>query len=148
MPLWLQIVLGISASLVAFFGAYISHKQWKLAAYKLKHDLFERRWSVYAAAHDLIALALNGSKSERLDAFKELKRKTISAQFLFPKDVCDYLSWLLDEVSKFTLLENKLANPTEDKSSRELEHIQQYKNIENQASVLVDKFKEYLELSI
>jgi len=148
MPIWLQITLGVSASLIAIFGAYISYKQWKLSAYKLKHDLFERRWAIYASAHDLIAITLNGTKNERVDAFKELKRKTISGQFLLPKKVCDYLNWLLDEVSKFTLLENKIANPTDDKASIELEHSQQYKKIENQANVLANKFKEYLELSI
>lgn len=86
MPLWLQIILGISATLVAIFGAYISFKQWKLSAYKLKHDLFERRWEVYVAAHDLIAITLNGKDltllSVREDVLNYFKYRSIKFSLL------------------------------------------------------------------
>lgn len=148
MPIWLQIILGISASLIAIFGAYISYKQWKLSAYKLKHDLFERRWAIYASAHDLIADTLNGSKDERAKSYRDLQQKIITAQFLFPKDVCDYLSQLLEDIWKYNLLEQKIKTEREDREALEIEHAERYKHIENQAKVLAAKLKKYMELSI
>ena len=80
MPILLQIVLGISAPAIACFGAYVSYRQWQLGKYKLKHDLFEKRWLIYATAHDAIALFLNGSEEEKLNQFKNLKVKIVGAQ--------------------------------------------------------------------
>ena len=53
MPYLLQIVLGLSAPVIAGFSVYIGYQQWKLSTYKLKHDLFEKRWKVYAATNDV-----------------------------------------------------------------------------------------------
>lgn len=148
MPIWLQITLGVSASLIAIFGAYISYKQWKLSAYKLKHDLFERRWAIYASAHDLIADTLNGSKQERAKSLMDLKQKKITAQFLFPIEVCDYLDQLLEDICKYNLLEQKIQKDLEDRQALEIQHSEKYKYIENQAKVLAEKLKKYMELSV
>ncbi len=148
MPIWLQIILGVSASLIAIFGAYISYKQWKLSAYKLKHDLFERRWVIYASAHDLIADTLNGSKEERVKSYRDLQQKIITAQFLFPEEVCDYLHQLLDDIWNYNLLEQKIQKDLEGRQALENEHSEKYKHIENQAKVLAEKLKKYMELSV
>ena len=47
-------VIGIC---VAIFVAWISKQQMDIAREKLKHDLFDRRYSVYAAFVDLIVYA-------------------------------------------------------------------------------------------
>jgi hypothetical protein len=147
-PLWLQIVLGISAPAIAFFGAYISYKQWQLGQYKLKHDLFERRWLIYAAAHDAIATSMNGSSSERLDAFKNLKVKILSAKFLFPVDIFDYLNELADQIYKLKMLENGLDKATEERSEIEKKHGDLYKWLESQPTLLAKKLSPYLGLTI
>lgn len=119
-----------------------------MSAYKLKHDLFERRWAIYASAHDLIADTLNGSKGERVKSYRDLQQKIITAQFLFPKEVCDYLHQLLDDVWKYNLIEQKINKVVEDRQALEIEHSEKYKHIENQTKVLADKLKKYMELSI
>ena len=147
-PLWLQIILGISAPAIAFFGAYISYKQWQLGQYKLKHDLFERRWLIYAAAHDAIATSINGSSSERLDAFKNLKVKILSAKFLFPVDIFDYLNELADQIYKLKIIESSLKKAAEDRSEVEKNHGDLYRWLESQPTLLAEKLSPYLGLTI
>ena len=147
-PLWLQIVLGVSAPAIAFFGAYISYKQWQLGQYKLKHDLFERRWLIYAAAHDAIATSIHGSSSERLDTFKNLKVKILSAKFLFPIDIFNYLNEIADQIYKLKILEDSVGRVVEDRSDVTKKHEAVYKWLESQPTLLAEKLSPYLGLTI
>jgi hypothetical protein len=147
-PLWLQIILGISAPAIAFFGAYISYKQWQLGRYKLKHDLFERRWQIYAAAHDAIATSINGTSSERLDTFKSLKVKIISAKFLFPTEIFDYLNELADQIYRLKMLEDSLGKASESRADITKKHEDVYKWLESQATLLAERLSPYLGLTI
>lgn len=145
-PDWLQLTLGISAPLIALFGAYISYRQWQLGAYKLKHDLYERRWAIYAAAHDAIATSLNGPNDEKHNAYQKLRVRTLSAQFLFPEHICKYLDQLIEEILRLNKVEGELKkNNTSD--LRE-EHEKLYGWLELQPKVLVGILKKYLDLSI
>lgn len=145
-PDWLQLILGVSAPLIAIFAAYISYRQWQLGAYKLKHDLYERRWAIYAAAHDAIATSVNGSNDERHSAFQKLRVRTLSAQFLFPQHICEYLDKLIEEILRLNKLEIEIKkNSTPDLRD---EHQQLYLWLELQPKVLVGMLKKYLDLSI
>ena len=145
-PLWLQVTLGLSAPLIALFGAYISYRQWQLGAYKLKHDLYERRWAIYAAAHDAIATSVNGPEGERYSAYQKLRVRTLSAQFLFPQHICEYLDRLIDEILKLNNLEIEIKkNNTLDLRDK---HKEIYTWLELQPKVLVGMLKKYLDLSI
>lgn len=57
MPVWLQVGLGLAAPLIAAAGVFVAFQQWLLGRRGLKHDLFDRRWAVYAATNDVIAAA-------------------------------------------------------------------------------------------
>jgi hypothetical protein len=145
-PDWLQLIVGVSAPLIAIFAAYISYRQWQLGAYKLKHDLYERRWAIYAAAHDAIATSVNGSNDERHSAFQKLRVRALSAQFLFPQLICEYLDKLIEEILRLNKLEIEIKkNSTPDLRD---EHQQLYVWLELQPKVLVGMLKKYLDLSI
>lgn len=148
MPIWLQIVLGISAPAIACFGAYISYRQWQLGKYKLKHDLFEKRWLIYATAHDAIALFLNGSEEEKLNQFKSLKVKIVGAKFLFPPDVCTYLNEISNQIYEIRTLEHKIRIGAEQREEIIQAHKKSYEWIEDQIEVLSNKMKPYLDLTI
>ena len=148
MPVLLQIILGICAPVIAGFAAYIGYRQWQLGQYKLKHDLFERRWIIYASSHDALAYALNGSSSEKLDSFKELRRKIVSANFLFPLEICDYLNEIATNISKLGDLEQKIPKTSDDRELLTKDHADVYRWLEKQPSILTDKFRKYLDLSI
>jgi len=148
MPILLQIVLGISAPAIACFGAYVSYRQWQLGKYKLKHDLFEKRWLIYATAHDAIALFLNGSEEEKLNQFKNLKVKIVGAKFLFPSDVCDYLNDISNRIYDIRTLEHNIQIGLEKREDMIQEHKKSYKWLEDQLEVLSEKMKPYLDLTI
>lgn len=148
MPIWLQIVLGISAPAIACFGAYISYKQWQLGRYKLKHDLFEKRWLIYASAHDAIAVFLNGAEEDKLNQFKNLKVKIVGANFLFPSDICDYLNEIADRMYELKVVEHKIRSGVENREDVLKVHKKEYQWLEAQPIVLAAKLKLYLELTI
>jgi hypothetical protein len=146
MPTWLQIVLGLSAPLIACFGAYISYKQWVLGAYKLKHDLFEKRWKVFAVTHDAIVIALQSAEQQqKRNAYEEFVREKITAQFLFPKDVCDYLQEIANRVAKFNGLERDKAKGNL-KDDAELEAELAW--LELQPQRLAEKLSGFLNLTL
>ncbi|MFB9127118.1 hypothetical protein E2553_40290 [Paraburkholderia dipogonis] len=64
MPVWLQVVLGLTAPMIAAAGAFVAFQQWLLGRRGLKHDLFDRRWAVYASTNDVIAAHLSGKADE------------------------------------------------------------------------------------
>ncbi len=148
MPIWLQIVLGVSAPAIACFGAYISYRQWQLGRYKLKHDLFEKRWLIYATAHDAIVLFLNGSEEEKINQFKDLKVKIVGAKFLFPPNVCHYLNDIFNRIYDIRALEHNIQIGLEKREDMIQEHKKSYKWLEDQLDILVEKMKPYLELTI
>ena len=148
MPTWLQIVLGVSAPAIACFGAYISFKQWQLGQYKLKHDLFEKRWLIYASAHDAIALFLNGTEEEKLKQFKNLKVKIVGAKFLFPPDICAYLNEIADRMYDLKVMEHKIHTGVESRDDVIQSYKKEYQWLEDQPKVLAEKLKLYLDLTI
>jgi hypothetical protein len=148
MPIWLQIILGISAPAIACFGAYISYKQWQLGRYKLKHDLFEKRWLIYASAHDAIAVFLNGAEEEKLNQFKDLKVKIVGANFLFPSDICDFLNEIADRMYDLKVMEHKIRSGVENREDVLQAHKKEYQWLEDQPKVLAAKLKFYLDLTI
>jgi hypothetical protein len=148
MPIWLQIVLGISAPAIACFGAYISYKQWQLGRYKLKHDLFEKRWLIYAAAHDAIAVFLNGTEEDKLNQYKNLKVKIVGANFLFPADICNYINEIANRMYELKVMEHKIRAGVESREDAIQAHKVEYQWLEDQPRVLAEKLKRYLDLTI
>ena len=45
--------------LIGSIGGWVAYQQMLIARQKLKQDLFDRRFAVYKAAHDMIVAALN-----------------------------------------------------------------------------------------
>jgi hypothetical protein len=148
MPIWLQIVLGVSAPAIACFGAYISYKQWQLGQYKLKHDLFEKRWLIYATTHDAIALFLNGSEEAKLKQYGDLKVKIVGAKFLFPPDVCTYLNDISNQIYEIRTLEHSIQIGIQSREDIIQDHKRSYEWLEDQLVVLSNKMKPYLDLTI
>lgn len=148
MPIWLQIVLGLCAPLIAAFGAGIGYQQWKLSKYKLKHDLFERRWAVYAAAHDAAARALTGSEQDRKDAFLSFVRQIKNAEFLFPAEVRAHLQELGEHLDQYAQAEKQHASSRDEEREQAQDEVLTLANwIRQQPDRLVEIFRPYLELT-
>lgn len=152
MPSWLQIVLGICAPVIAGYSVYIGYQQWKLSAYKLKHDLFEKRWNVYAATNDAIVCCVNGDDEAQRETYQEFKRKRMDAKFLFPKKLNDYLEKIDNAIPELQAANRNLqsepmrANSPE-RSEAERQALAQAAWLRSQVEAIVPMFHEYLDLS-
>lgn len=150
MPTWLQIVLGICAPFIAVFSAFISYRQWQLSAYKIKHDLFERRWAVYAATNDAIVTALNGNAVEHTERFENFMRKSVDASFLFSEEIPKFLTEIGQAILDLRASERELKNTSvETPRRKEIEShmLNKHEWLKSQVDELVPKFHRYLDLS-
>jgi len=81
---------ALTAAVIGFLGIYIAWRQWETSAYRLKLDLFEKRFAIYEATIDFILSIRGGGKvlDENLSVFKE---KTLAARFIFDDKIADYI---------------------------------------------------------
>ena len=91
------------AALVGIFAAYTAYQQHLTAKSKLRLDLFEKRFSVFAGTRRFLSQILQQGTAtyEHLVAFRAA---TVEAPFLFKSDLVEYL----EEVDRRALLENTL----------------------------------------
>ena len=68
----------------------VSYQQFRLAREKFKLDLFEKRFSVFAAARRLLTVVLSEANVTLPHLF-EYRAAVAEATFLFGKDITDYL---------------------------------------------------------
>ncbi len=89
-PLVLTAINGACTVVVAFVAVVIAYRQYKIARGKLNLDLFDKRYKVYKATTDMLALISQGEKalSGPLGDFKE---KTVEARFLFGSEVAGFM---------------------------------------------------------
>lgn len=152
MPYTLQIILGICAPIIAAFSVYIGYQQWKLSAYKLKHDLFDRRWIVYAATNDAIVSHLNRDNEAALRTLQEFNRKRLDANFLFPNELTDYLDQIEKVItelkSSFRLLNSpQMVNDSPERSALEKQLEDQTQWLRAQIENIVSIFHPYLDFT-
>lgn len=90
LPLWISVLQGLLTPTIALLGAYIGWQQWRTNRNKLKLDLFERRYTMYDAAVQLINSILRSGKATQ-EAIFEFTSKTRSANFIVGKGIAIYL---------------------------------------------------------
>ena len=89
-PHWTAYLSALLTPIVAVLGVCIAYWQWRTAQNKLKHDLFERRFSVYDAARTLLASIMTSGKAKDEELFKFLSG-TREAKWLLDANVAEYL---------------------------------------------------------
>ena len=75
---------------VGVVAAYIAFQQFWLARERLRLDLFEKRFAVFAAVRRFLSLILQGA-SVKMDDFWQYRAGVAEASFLFDEDITDYL---------------------------------------------------------
>ena len=80
----------VATLVVGIAVAFIALRQWLLARYKLRLDLFEKRYKVYEASAQFLSIILSHANfnDDDLRAFNIGTRDVV---FLFPKHLKDYL---------------------------------------------------------
>ncbi|MCP1573954.1 hypothetical protein J2S30_002333 [Herbaspirillum rubrisubalbicans] len=89
-PHWTAYLTALLTPLIAVLGVCIATQQWRTAQSKLKFDLFEKRFSVYDAARNLIGSIMSSGKAKDEELFKFLAG-TREAKWLFNAEVANYL---------------------------------------------------------
>lgn len=89
-PHWTSYLSALLVPTVAVLGSVIAYRQWRTAQNKLKLDLFEKRFSVYDAARNLLASIMTSGKANDKNTFEFLSG-TREAKWLLNADIADYL---------------------------------------------------------
>ncbi|WP_224010738.1 hypothetical protein [Paraburkholderia tropica] len=150
MPVWLQVVLGLAAPLIAAAGVFVAFQQWLLGRRGLKHDLFDRRWAVYAATNDVIGAHLNGRSDDASTCLDTFLRRRMDAAFLLPECTNLFLGDVLNEVLKYRDARRVLSKTPADGPQRDAaemgvaqaEHV-----LKGLHERLVEEFRSSLDLS-
>lgn len=96
--------------IVALVGVYIALQQFWLASERLNRDLFEKRFSVFAAAR-LFLSKVAQSGGVRTEDYWQYRGNVAEATFLFDEDVSEFLDeidsrsvqlWTIEEEMKRT----------------------------------------------
>jgi len=150
MPTWLQIIIGIAAPLIAGAGVFVGYQQWLVGQRSLKHELFDRRWKVYAATNDVIAAHLNGKSEDTLERFQEFLRRKMDAVFLLPESTNAFLGEVSTAVENYRNSRWKLAQTSANDSDRgeaEAIVVQAEEALKGLHGRLIEVFRPALELS-
>jgi hypothetical protein len=89
----LELIKGLPAALVALIVAYIAWRQYRLAAAKLKLDLFDKRYEVFEQTWSILSMVIQKGINQPATVFgTPFNNFTAKVRFLFGKDVSDYVS--------------------------------------------------------
>jgi hypothetical protein len=115
-PHWTAYLTALLTPCIAILAAYIGYQQWQLNRHKLKLDLFDKRWEVYAATNDMLASLLQGSAEDRRSRAKDFRRMLMDAKFICSKETVAFLGRIERritevEASERALRDTELSDP-------------------------------------
>ncbi|MGB7543654.1 MAG: hypothetical protein WBM28_16765 [Burkholderiales bacterium] len=93
-------VWKLLAVLLAGFAGYIAYQQFRLGREKFKLDLFEKRFSVFAATRKLLSIILTEANVS-LEQLFEYRAAVAEATFLFESDITGYLEEIDKKAFRF-----------------------------------------------
>jgi hypothetical protein len=134
--------------LIAAIAVYIAIQQFRLARRKLKLDLYEKRFKIYNEIRDFMSRILKKDHTVNYDEFNSMMFNVLEMEFLFKKDLCDYVYSLLDMMSQIMGILNNLDNPNvskEDKITYRNDYQKLIDNLFNEYRSIEKHFKKYLD---
>jgi hypothetical protein len=145
---WVDVLKALLTPLIAAIAAYIAWQQWSTNRNKLRHELFERRFEIYASAYNvLFSVSVQGHASgEHLAAFRQTLYKS---DFLLDESLSALLSEIDDKYDELRILTNELAAlNNEDQRKENLRKQRQIKDwMEKQKDDLKSRFARYLKVN-
>jgi hypothetical protein len=136
---------GLTA-LIAVALAYTAYQQYRIARERFKLELFEKRFSVFAATRTLLSHVLTNANVS-MEQFFEFRRAVAEATFLFEADITNYLSEI-DKKALYLHTTHELMSqrpPAENRQKIVEEHHQLLKWLTDQLPELKPKFAPYLK---
>jgi hypothetical protein len=90
LPHWVQFLQALAVPAVAFLAVVIGFFQWRTADKRTSLDLFDRRYSIYAAVRVVVAQVMSSGKANMETHFKFVQARD-GVEFLFGDDLIDFL---------------------------------------------------------
>ncbi|MFC3110863.1 hypothetical protein ACFQAT_28395 [Undibacterium arcticum] len=149
-PHWTAYLSALLTPTVALFGAYIAYQQWRLNHHKLKLDLFEKRWKIYSATHDAMAVFINGSEDDRREYFVEFQRRIMDARFLCSENTVKFLESVRDRIFRLMDAErkfSKLVNDAPERTSTMKQITDETDGLRSEHKSLVSIFSKELQIT-
>jgi hypothetical protein len=141
----------IAAAWVAIrFGrsqAGIAHQQMELAAAKLRHDLYDKQFAIYASARDLLFNIHCGDDAVN-DALMKFLKSRADAIFLLDRDLIELLDQMAIRAMKLDTLNSRIASAS---NSDRLESLYNEKEelmtwLDGKFNLMAEKFRSLLSL--
>jgi hypothetical protein len=147
---WFKAV-GLPTIVVGLFGFLIARWQLQISREKLRHDLYERRLSIYMAFHELL-LAV----AENEDADSAIRKANIAraqAPFLLDSPLVSLLAELHKEAFRISATPKLLRDETawsspQDRAAAAARHGQDKLKFAGRVEDLVREFERFLRLKI
>ena len=103
----IQILQGLLTPFIACIAVYIAYQQHKTARYRLRLDLYNKRFNVFNSTKSLLGkIARNGNVTN--EELLDFLRSTDEAIFLFKQDISDYLRELYEKGSTLQRFEKRI----------------------------------------
>ena len=87
---WVDIMTALLTPTIAVLGSVIAILQWRINRFRLKHELFDKRYDIYTAAMAFLVSIIQNGKVKEEDRLHFLAG-TKGAKFLFPGKLNEYL---------------------------------------------------------
>jgi len=92
---------------IAIFGAFIAYRQWRISQQKFRHDLYDRRFSVYTALLDLCGELLREGKFDN-PSYSAWLKASHQGYFLFDDEIRRYFSEVTEKVQTYRKIERQM----------------------------------------
>ncbi|MFZ0422960.1 MAG: hypothetical protein WAL80_08795 [Xanthobacteraceae bacterium] len=152
LPYFLRVVQSLGPTTVAIvvgsIAAYIAWRQWRTANYRLRLDMFDRRYSVFKATRLLIdKIAINGQVSS--PDFVEFRNDISGAEFFFDGEMRQFFTRLNELSWRAYLARSRQGRTKDDVALDKLfkEEDQCLELLEAEKPRLEKIFARYLDLS-
>lgn len=144
---WVDISKALMTPLVAIIAVYIAYQQWQTNRNKLKHELFDRRFELYAMTNNVLfyVLAKGSVPGDYLAEFSQASHKS---DFLLDESFTSLFSEIVKKYNEFRALSEELeAIQDEGARKKNVEKQREIKNwMEDQAKNIKIKFAKYLKI--
>ncbi|MDA0999637.1 MAG: hypothetical protein O2807_03840 [bacterium] len=148
-----NLVSILSAGLTPVLGLtmlYIAYQQYRTNHIRLQHELFDRRVYVFRGVRRHLTIAL-AKGALNFDDLGGLSASTAEIEFLFEKDLCEYIDEIYSRSIELAAISSGLQdeNLGQGKKRSELtrEKTEAIDWFSDQSSILKDKFSKYLKVS-
>jgi hypothetical protein len=149
-----ELLSAFVAPITAAIVTYIAIQQWRTNRSQHKYQLFDRRFGLYKAAHELILLVRRkrGHVSDR-DWFS-FKEKCLTGRFLLHKEALDYVCEIDTQTFELLRLNDEISDLEKDASqSNEVAKLKKNRRIilgwfDKQSETLDAKFEKDLKLGM